>query len=366
MRRAYRRLGGPGTVLLAFVLTRLLALGATHAGARFMTPERRADWEWTPGTDLRVLPKPPALLAPLIRWDAPYYLALAKEGYPTPDPDEPVYSAGFFPLYPLAVRVVAGVARSYFWAAFLVSNGCALAAALFLLRVGSLSRRADGVRVALLFLASPGAHFLSYPYSEAFFAAALAAALWGLRRGWLPAAALGGAAASATRSPGVAAALAAVAHAPARLRNWIAGAASLGGLAAFMAFCQQRYGDALAFIHIQSYHRRHLSLLGPVKAFLAFDADPDYYLIAVLALYVAVRMTRRTPAWIWLTAWFLLLLPLATGTMQALIRYQATNLPLLCGVPSLCRGRRFWQVLAGSAALMGFEAFLYGKGIGHF
>ena len=366
MRRLYRRLGGPGTVLLAFVLTRLLAVVATHAGARFMTPQKRADWVWVPDSDLRVLPRPPALLAPLIRWDAPYYLALAKEGYPRPVPGEPVFHLGFLPLYPLAVRAVAGVGGNYFWAAFLVSNACALAAALLLLGAGSLSRRADGVRVALLFLASPGAHFFSYAYSEALFAAALAAALWALRRGFLPLAALGGAAASATRSPGVAAALAIVAHAPARLRNWIAGAASLGGLAAFMAFSHQRYGDALAFIHIQGYHRRHLSLSGPLKALFAFDADPDYYLVALLGLYVAVRMIRRTPAWVWLTAWFLLLLPLATGTMQALIRYQATNLPLLCGVPALCRGRRFWAVLAGSAALMAFEAFLWGKGIGHF
>jgi len=111
---------------------------------------------------------------------------------------------------------------------------------------------------------------------------------------------------------------------------------------AFMAWCRERYGDALAFVHIQGHHRRELSLLGPVKAFLAFDQDPDYYLVAIACLFVAVKMIRRTPAWTWITAWFLLLLPIATGTLQALIRYQAVNLPLLCGV-------RHWSRSAASA-----------------
>jgi hypothetical protein len=149
------------------------------------------------------------------------------------------------------------------------------------------------------------------------------------------------------------------------VRNWVAAAAALSGMIAFMAWCRERYGDALAFVHIQGHHRRELSLLGPVKAFLAFDQDPDYYLVAIACLFVAVKMIRRTPAWTWITAWFLLLLPIATGTLQALIRYQAVNLPLLCGVPTLVPGRGFRWVLAACLALMVFEAFLYGKGIGH-
>jgi hypothetical protein len=66
------------------------------------------------------------------------------------------------------------------------------------------------------------------------------------------------------------------------------------------------------------------------------------------------------------TAAFLVLLPMSTGTLQAMIRYQAANVPLICGVPLLAHGRRFSIVAGACCALMCFEAFLYGKGIGHF
>src|ERR1700682_115386 len=67
-----------GVVLAAFLATRVLAIAATHAGAQFMSPQKQAEWAWIPGrSDLHVLPPPPALLAPLIRWDAPVYMVLA-------------------------------------------------------------------------------------------------------------------------------------------------------------------------------------------------------------------------------------------------------------------------------------------------
>jgi hypothetical protein len=66
------------------------------------------------------------------------------------------------------------------------------------------------------------------------------------------------------------------------------------------------------------------------------------------------------------SAWFLLLLPLATGTMKAMIRYQSANLPLLCGVPAVVRGRWFWRAVAASLALMCLEAALYGRGHAHY
>src|SRR2546428_9626135 len=86
-----------------------------------------------------------------------------------------------------------------------------------------------GVAAALLFLCSPGAHFLAYPYSEALFALALAAGLAAVQSERLGAAALAGAAASATRSPGGAMALALVGQAPRRLRNWAAASVGLPG-----------------------------------------------------------------------------------------------------------------------------------------
>ena len=344
-------------LLAVFVLTRAIAIGATHIGAALMTPAKVAQWEWIPDRDdLFPGPPPSPFLAPLVRWDANFYLSLTRAGYPPRHPG-PNHHLNFFPLYPLILRATH---LDVFWAAFLVSNLCTLIAALCMLRLG-------GFEAAVLFLASPGAHFFAYPYSEALFAAALGLALVWIRSERYFAAGLAGAAASATRSPGVAAAVALFAHAftERRVRAALAGALALGGIGAYMWWCHLAQGDALAFVHLQAYHGRRLSLLGPFKAFLAFDSDPDYYLVSIAALYAAARLVRRTPAWQWATAAFLVLLPLATGTLQAMIRYQAANLPLIAGVPLLAQGRRFWILAGACCALMAFEAFLYGKGIGH-
>jgi hypothetical protein len=224
--------------------------------------------------------------------------------------------------------------------------------------------RTFGFEAAALFLCGPGSHFFSYPYSEALFAAALAATLMLLQSRLFLAAGLAGAVASATRSPGVAAAVAL--FATRTTRGVLAGLLALSGIAAYLYWCHVAQGDALAFIHLQAYHGRKLSLFGPFKAFFAFDNDPDYYLVAIAAIWVAVKLIRRTPAWQWVTAAFLLLLPLGTGTLAAMIRYQSANVPLIAGVPLLAQGRRFWIAAALCLTLMAFEAFLYGKGIGHF
>ena len=360
-----RRLGARGAAALlvgaAFVLTRTLAIGFTHAGAATMSDEKRLVWKYAPGS---LRPEaPPRFLEPLQRWDADFYAHLALLGYPPPERPRPLYGLGFLPLYPLVVRAVMKLTGNVYWAAFAVSNLCALLAAMLLVELGAIRRRADGIRAAVFFLAAPGANFLSYPYSEALFAFALAAGLLGARTGGLATAAVAGAAASATRATGLAVAVA-LASVP-RPRRLIAAALATGGLAAYALWCAREYGDALSFVHVQATHKRVLSLFGPLRALLAFQVDPDYYLVTIAAIAVAVLMIRRTPVWAWLSAWFLVLLPMATGTLQAMVRYQSNNVPLICGVPAVLRGRWFWRATAISLALMCVEALLYGQGHAH-
>jgi hypothetical protein len=365
-------------IVLLFVLTRCAIAVALHAGAASMTDAKRAEWAWVPGrSDLFPGPPPPALLAPLVRWDANFYLALARDGYPSPREDRPVYQVAFFPLYPLAARAAEKLVGNVFWAALLVSNCFALAAALALFHLGkAYGTVRDGLGGATALLVAPGSHFLSLPYPEAMFAALLAWALIELRRDRIWPAALAGALAGATRSAGVVVCAALLYLAWTRRSSLrrageclAAAAASLVGLAAFAAFCRARYGDAFAFVHIQSLYvnDRSIKLLGPLKAFVAFELDPDYYLVTLAALAVCVAMIKRAAVLDTLVAWFLLLLPLSTGTLKAMIRYQGTNLGLLSGIVRLDIARRWPYALASSsAALLLFEAFLFGKGIGHY
>ena len=146
----------------------------------------------------------------------------------------------------------------------------------------------------------------------------------------------------------------------------VAALATLSGVAAFALFCHFRFHDALAFAHIQNFYGRPITLLGPFLALVRFTVDPDYFLITFAAIAVSVLMIKRTPLWTTISSWFLVLLPMSTGTLRAMIRYQTANVPLLVGAARILRGRVFVIVLWGCLALMAFEAFLFGRGIGHY
>src|SRR5918911_1482532 len=122
--RLRRRLGARGLaallVGLAFLLTRALAIASTYAGAATISEEKRAVWQYRPGS-LRP-EQPPRVLEPLQRWDADFYANLALRGYPSGDHPRPVYALGFLPLYPLVVRAGTRLTGNVYWAAFILCN----------------------------------------------------------------------------------------------------------------------------------------------------------------------------------------------------------------------------------------------------
>lgn len=155
------------------------------------------------------------LFSPLARWDAVWYLQIAQDGYAG---GEPLFDAGgeavstenraaFFPLYPLAVRVVAGFTDSpgaSLIAAYVVSLAAFLGALYLFYRLVDLELGPEIARVAVLLLAlSPSALFFSAPYSESLFLLVSVGAFYAARTGrWAWAGALG-AAAAATRNTGI-------------------------------------------------------------------------------------------------------------------------------------------------------------------
>jgi hypothetical protein len=134
------------------------------------------------------------------RQDAAWYLRLAEEGWSPADP-----SAAFFPLYPLAVRVVSWILPGDdLLAALLVSNAAFFGVLLVLFALTAesfgerIARRA--VAVAAIF---PTAFFFLAPYSESLFLLFVLLAFRAVRRDrWTEVAAFG-AAAALTRSAGI-------------------------------------------------------------------------------------------------------------------------------------------------------------------
>lgn len=136
----------------------------------------------------------------LERFDAQWYLQIARDGYVDDDP-----SSAFFPLYPLLVRGVAVlVGGHWLLAATLVSNIALLAALVLLYRLTAAELSPTLARPTVLFLLlNPMAMFLYAPYSESVFLLLVLACITWLRHGRWAAAAAAAALASATRSTGL-------------------------------------------------------------------------------------------------------------------------------------------------------------------
>ncbi|UGS39270.1 mannosyltransferase family protein [Capillimicrobium parvum] len=134
------------------------------------------------------------LFAPAARWDAVWYLEIARNGY------DQTPTAAFFPLYPLLVRGLGGSLL----AAVAVSTVCFLFALAALHALTRLELGADAARWTVLALAfSPMAFFFSALYGESLFLALSAGAVLAARSDrWAWAGVLGALAAS-TRSTGV-------------------------------------------------------------------------------------------------------------------------------------------------------------------
>jgi hypothetical protein len=362
---AERLAAAPDVVVVGswFILTRAIVAIAAAAGAVHVKPGYYFQTLGGPG--------PSALLAPFVRWDAAFYIDLARNGYP-PAREGPVFHAAFFPLYPLLIRALDTVVHDTVVAALLIAHACTFAGALLLCRLSRYVTPFSGRTAALLFLSSPGADFLAFPYSEALFCLLVTLAVLAVMSDHHLLAGGLGALASATRPTGIVVAVMLVVAAWQRRPSGraaigtLAGAAiSCFGLVAFVLFCGAQYGDPLYFSHLQAEWGRHLSPLGPIHALTEFRFDPDYYVVTLAAIAGAAWMIRRSPAVLSSSAWFLLLVPLLTGSLKSMIRFQGANVPLLIGVSPALRGRTRAAVLLLSLGLLAYETYKYSNGFDH-
>jgi hypothetical protein len=160
------------------------------------------------------------LAAPAARWDAAWYMVIARYGY---RPDLGSFTSprtAFFPLYPLGLRAISTVGVPLVIGGVLLSL-VALALALYgihrlttleLARGGRLALgragAGDVARLAVLLTAfAPMAFFFSAVYSESLYLALSVGLFWSARQGRWALAGVLGALAAATRSTGLVLAL---------------------------------------------------------------------------------------------------------------------------------------------------------------
>lgn len=155
-----------------------------------------------------------SLMLELTNWDGQWYAKLAYSGYPAHPPGASASTLGFFPLYPLVVRRLAGVlahlAGTYDFMSLIYLSGLIISGVGGLVTAVLVQRlatgwwgEAAGRRAVAIFCLFPGSVVFSMAYAEGLMLPLVAACILALqKRRWLLAGILAGLA-TATEPEGV-------------------------------------------------------------------------------------------------------------------------------------------------------------------
>jgi hypothetical protein len=200
----------------------------------------------------------------LANWDGRWFRALAVNGYPTHIAHFQT-TLGFFPAYPVAMRLLAGVIGAGGYTAVTVAGlvisavGGLVATVLVQELASGWWGEATGRRAAVLFCLFPGSVVFSMLYSEGLLLPLAAGCILALeRRRWLAAGALAGLA-TAVEPDALALVPVCLVAAIVELRHtrqwrpFVAPALSLTGIGAFAAFLWAWTGTPLANYYAQHY-----------------------------------------------------------------------------------------------------------------
>lgn len=239
--------------LAAFAVSRLAVLLAAYLGVALIAPDPAIPTYHA---------RPDNVLLDVFgsRWDTGFYLSIASEGYVYEGARLP--SVPFFPLLPMAIRLLMGVlGGDALVAGLVVSNGALLMASILLYRLVALEGdEAAAGRAVWYLLIFPLSFIGSAIYSESLFLLCAIGALYAARRGLWESAGLLGVGAALARLTGLLVAPLLLVEwwmqrrrlpAESRPPRWTLAAAlcvPLGTLV-YMAFLSWRFGDPLAFAH---------------------------------------------------------------------------------------------------------------------
>lgn len=312
---------------------------------------------------------------PLARWDSGWYLGIAQNGYRY-DPAARVGNIHFYPLYPLAVRLVWRLTGlPILWTGIACSLVSLLGALLFIADLFEEDSPGMALPAIAALLAFPTAYYFAAFYTESLFLLATAAAFWGARRRHWWVAAIASAAAGLTRLNGalIGIPVAWLAWTDAgrtlrglRGRHLAAVAGALGGAVAFPLFLKIRLGAPFVDFGVATSGWPHgpkpfWHLFGEIAAGLqsrgtGFEAGSRMGLlfeIGTLLLFavLTVRLFARRllPEALYCSATILLLLN--SGSLGAVHRYLLTLFPAFLVLAEWLRRRPILAFAYGLGAV---------------
>lgn len=314
-------------------------------------------------------------------WDSGYYLNIAKGGYSTDlgKSEMTIGQAnyGFFPLYPLLIKVVGFVLRSNLLAGIVVSNMALLVACFYLYKLmetrGDQKLALDAVKYLLLF---PSAFILSGVFSESLFLMLLLAVFYYAKknRWWLVG--VLGFLLSLTRSIGVFVVLPLLYG---YLKSKEFKVRMVGKDVLYLLlfplglglFCWYNYtltGDWLAFVHVQQSGWLHvlsnpLSVVGQgLYTKDIFRLLNSLFLVLVVAMLV-VNYKKLKVTDLILSGLFIVL-PLTSGvvSLNSILRYLLPIFPLYILLAKVVDKKYEQIVMAAMLLLQGFMMVFWVNG----
>jgi hypothetical protein len=281
-----------------------------------------------------------------MRTDGSWYISIARYGYEQrPFTTERPYNWAFFPLYPLAVRAVAGFTGNYRLVAIALSN-LFFFLALIVLHKTVLAFGYDqplASRTIFYLAAFPTSYFFSLPWTSSLFLLLVVSSFLAAKQGrwWLAGVCAG--LASATRYNGIFLLPALLifywqCNHPFKLRAnllWLLLAPT--GLLAFMGYLYAVTGNALAFADAQTaWQVRWGFFLRPLVSFIIspFELSAGWnfrllnFMAALTALICGVVWLKRRE-WAWAFFIFIsVITPLSTVTLEGHTRYVGVLFPV--------------------------------------
>ncbi len=367
-------------VLFPFLAIRLLLVVIGMVTVYYILPLLNRKQSIFPGTRLAQFPD--MLFSMWSRFDSGYYISIAHDGYQGANALHSGSNWGFFPFYPLLIHFFASPFGSswdtYTITGLIISNVAALVAALYLYKLTMKEFNSSIAARAVFYLGLfPMSFYLSAVYPEALFLAFMISSIYyaRLHRWWM--AGLLGGLATLTRSSGILLVIAiaweywqvlADQYAPIQeassflmhIRMWVR-SRFIGFLRAltswrtwfgfmalalipialflFMLYSKWKVGAFKAYFIAQQYGWNHHAS-NPVLLLVQMLSHPlapspydwDFYslnIISTLALCILlVPIFRSLPTIYGLIALLFLILPLTTGKIDSVARYDLTIFPV--------------------------------------